>query len=157
MIPPILTIAPDSVDSQSPLDEPASSHPPSYGTILVVANRREYRDKVQVAMQSRGVATIGTASELNALELMGRGNLFDAVLVDADPRQNSDLRIVQQLLEQRPSIPVVVTLTEDESQFLDKTQLSGVFRCVSSTSPDDEVSNTLSEAVASTRNSKSPR
>lgn len=144
-----------SEDARPTQVEPAP--PAASGTVLVVAVHRAYRESVKRKLLARGVVAIGTSSELNALELVGKGNLFDAVLVDAQSDRTLDLCLLGQIQKHCSALPIVLSLPGDAAESETRDFASGVFRCVSRTSHVDTISDALCEAVASSRTSRSRR
>lgn len=148
------TLVPAVTDSRTTSNASPSLCPESGGAVLLVAIQREYRERLKAALVPHGVIAVGTSSEVHALELVSRGRLFDAILVDASNTRTLDLNLLGQLHQHCPNLPIVLSLPDDESALQGDAHDSGVFRCVRRTNPPDEVSSSICEAVAISRHAR---
>lgn len=135
----------------SPEDSDSTAAPSGGGSILVVQIDREYRERLQRALLSGRIVAIGTSSELKALELLRAGGLFDAMLIEARSADSDGLTLLRQVRRQRPGMPVVVLLSEDDSVRRAQNLAQGAFCCATRSTEVATVAAMLRVAIQQSR------
>ena len=126
------------------------------GVILIVDVERAHREDLQTALLRNGLMAISTSSELRALELLRRGALFDAVVIAQGRHQDADMTVVQQIYRQRPELPIVAILSDDDPQARTSSRLHGAIRSISRSTSLHSLAATLRTIVAGSRMGRLP-
>ncbi|MGC4070698.1 MAG: hypothetical protein QM784_39710 [Polyangiaceae bacterium] len=78
------------------------------GTLLVVGVTRGLRSELSSVLPAVGLFPVYSSSDVLALELMSRGSLFDAVLIEVPPDTDSEPPLAVQLRARHPNVAVFV-------------------------------------------------
>jgi DNA-binding NtrC family response regulator len=81
---------------------------PVGGVVLAIGLRRSFTHNLRYFLHEQGYAAVATSSEVQALELLQKGDLFDAIVIEPSSFVESRLCILRQIGARRPALPVFV-------------------------------------------------
>ncbi len=122
-----------------------------YGAVLTVGLERDLGDKIRGKLLDLGLMALATPSEVVALQLLHRGEIFDAIVVSESRGADDALPFVRQIRSRCSNIPIVVVASKPETSSMLQSLKDSALRGLTTEQPAAAIAKALVEVIEQSR------